>query len=113
VKIEKHQRGNVTIMVIQGVIKVGESASIFSNDLDTLLAEGSGEVLIDMSAIDYVDSTGLGELVGYLQRFEKEGRRLALLRPQTRILNLLKLTKLDSVFQIFETEDEAIAAMNG
>jgi anti-anti-sigma factor len=65
-------------------------------------------VLVDMSGIDNVDSTGLGELVGYLQRFEKEGRRMALLRPHSRILSLLRLTRLDEIFSIFEDRDEAI-----
>ena len=68
-------------------------------------------VLVDMSGIDHVDSTGLGELVGYLQRFEKEGRRLALLRPHQRILSLLRLTRLDEIFSIFEERGEAIEAL--
>jgi anti-anti-sigma regulatory factor len=50
-------------------------------------------------------------LVGYLQRFEKEGRRLALLRPHQRILSLLRLTRLDEIFSIFEDRGEAIEAL--
>ncbi len=110
-KITKSQQGSVEVVVIEGVIKLGESAQLFSDYLNELLAEGSDSVLIDMTGIDYVDSTGLGELVGYLQRFEGQGRRLALLRPQSRILNLLRLTKLDEVFQIFSDENEAIEAL--
>jgi len=113
VKIEKRQQDNVTVVVIEGVIKLGESAQLFSDYLNGLLEGDTGSVLIDMTGIDYVDSTGLGELVGYLQRFEGQGRRLALLRPQSRILNLLKLTKLDEVFPIFTVEDEAIKALKG
>ena len=112
-KIEKRQQDNVTVVVIEGVIKLGESAQLFSDYLNGLLEGDTGSVLIDMTGIDYVDSTGLGELVGYLQRFEGQGRRLALLRPQSRILNLLKLTKLDEVFPIFTVEDEAIKALKG
>ena len=112
-KIEKLQQGNVTIVIIEGVIKLGESARLFSDYLKALFEDDSGSVLIDMTGIDYVDSTGLGELVGYLQRFDGQGRRLALLRPQRRILNLLKLTKLDEVFQIFTDEGEAITALKG
>lgn len=112
-KIDKFQRDDVTVVIIEGVIKVGESASVFSDYLTGLIERGSGAVLLDMTGIDYVDSTGLGELVGYLQRFEDQGRRLALLRPQSRILNLLKLTKLDEVFQIFSDETEAVVALKG
>lgn len=112
-KIEKRQQDDVTVVIIEGVIKLGESARLFSDYLNDVIGSGTGSVLIDMTAIDYVDSTGLGELVGYLQRFEGQGRRLALLRPQTRILNLLKVTQLDKVFQIFTDDREAIEALKG
>ena len=112
-KIEKRQQDDVTVVIIEGVIKLGESARLFSDYLNELIEGDTGPVLIDMTAIDYVDSTGLGELVGYLQRFEGQGRRLALLRPQSRILNLLKLTQLDKVFQIFTNENEAIKDLKG
>lgn len=111
-KIEKRQQNDVTVVTIQGVIKLGESARLFSDYLKELIESDAGSVLIDMTEIDYVDSTGLGELVGYLQRFEDQGRRLALLRPQSRILNLLKLTMLDEVFQIFTDESKAITALS-
>ncbi|MCD4748804.1 MAG: STAS domain-containing protein [Thermoanaerobaculales bacterium] len=93
-KVESRERDGVTVVKMEGMIKLGESARSFSEYLQKLLDDGTSSVLVDMSEIDYVDSTGLGELVGYLQRFSAEGRRLALLRPHTRILNLLKLTKL-------------------
>ncbi len=112
-KIEKRQQDDVTVVVIEGVIKLGESSRLFSDYLNGLFEGNTGSVLIDMTGIDYVDSTGLGELVGYLQRFEGQGRRLALLRPQSRILNLLKLTKLDEVFPIFTDKAEAITALKG
>ncbi len=110
-KIERTEDGNVTVLVVEGVIKLGESARQFSEYLEDLLAHDVQAVVIDLSAIDYVDSTGLGELVGYLQRFTKEGRRLALLNPHQRILNLLKLTKLDEVFPIFESRSAAVSAL--
>ena len=113
VKIEKRQQDDVTVVVIEGVIKLGESARLFSGYLKELIDGDTGGVLIDMTEIDYVDSTGLGELVGYLQRFEDQGRRLALLRPQSRIRNLLKVTQLDKVFQIFTDEQEAVEALKG
>ena len=111
-KIDKKQHGDVTVVAIQGVIKLGESARLFSTYLQELLDHGTSSVLIDMSEIDYVDSTGLGELVGYLQRFSNQDRRLSLLKPRARILNLLKLTKLNEVFQIFDDEEIGIATLS-
>jgi anti-sigma B factor antagonist len=110
-EINRSEQGPVTVVRIQGVIKLGESARLFSKYLREILDNETGSILIDMSGIDYVDSTGLGELVGYLQRFSEQGRRLALMQPPTRILNLLKLTKLDEVFQIYDDEATGVAAL--
>jgi anti-anti-sigma factor len=107
--IEKSEEGSVTVVALEGVIRLGESAQTFSAYLEALLQEGAPAVLLDFSGIDHVDSTGLGELVGYLQRFSEQGRRLALLKPHRRILNLLKLTKLDEVFPIFDDRETALA----
>ena len=94
-EIERLEEKGVTVVAVRGVINFGESARQFSSYLADLLDSGVRAVVVDMSGIDHVDSTGLGELVGYLQRFEKEGRRLALLRPHRRILSRLRLTRLD------------------
>ena len=110
-EIERLEEKGVTVVAVRGVINFGESARQFSSYLKDLLDAGVPAVLVDMSGIDHVDSTGLGELVGYLQRFEKEGRRLALLRPHRRILNLLRLTRLDEIFLIFEERGKAIEAL--
>ncbi len=107
-EIERSEENGVTVVEVRGVINFGESARQFSSYLKELLDSGVPAVLVDMSGIDNVDSTGLGELVGYLQRFEKQGRRMALLRPHSRILSLLRLTRLDEIFSIFEDRDEAI-----
>ena len=111
-EIEKSVDGAVTIVGVRGVINFGESARQFSLYLQNLLDAGVPAVLVDMSGIDNVDSTGLGELVGYLQRFEKDGRRLGLLRPHRRIQSLLRLTRLDEIFPIFDDRDEAIEALS-
>lgn len=111
-QIERTDEKGVTVVAVRGFINFGESAQQFSAYLEELLAADVPVVLIDMSDIDHVDSTGLGELVGYLQRFEKEGRRLALFRPHTRILNLLRLTRLNEIFPIYEDRVAALAELN-
>ncbi|MGD9253122.1 MAG: STAS domain-containing protein [Holophagae bacterium] len=110
--IDRSDEQGVTVVEVRGVINFGESARQFSAYLDDLLKSGVPAVLVDMSGIDNVDSTGLGELVGYLQRFENEGRRLALLRPHRRILSLLRLTRLDEIFSIYEDRREAITGLS-
>lgn len=112
-RIERREDRSVTVLVIEGVIKLGESASTFSSYLEGLLEEGVRSVVIDLAGIDYVDSTGLGELVGYLQKYTERGRRLGLLNPRDRILNLLRLTQLDETFPIFDSLEQAVEAMSG
>src|SRR4030095_8878198 len=63
--VEKRRIEGMTLLRLEGVIKLGESAEFLSGTLERSLAEESGHVLIDFSAINYIDSTGIGELVGY------------------------------------------------
>ena len=70
-------------------------------------------MIVDFTKIDYIDSTGIGELVGYLGKFTNQNRKLILVNPSERIMKLLKLAKLDTVFKIYSTEEEAIAAESG
>jgi anti-sigma B factor antagonist len=112
VNIIKNRVDNVTVLDIQGVIKLGESAREFSSFLEKVLNEETGPVMINFEAINYMDSTGLGELIGYLQKFEDRQRKMALVKPSHRILALLKITKLDSIFRIFDSRDSALAYLN-
>jgi anti-sigma B factor antagonist len=98
-KIERAMENGITVVTVNGVIKLGESARQFSSYLQGILDEDGGPLLVDMNGIDYVDSTGIGELVGYLQRFADEGRSVRpACGPTQRVRNLLKLTRLDEVF---------------
>jgi anti-sigma B factor antagonist len=111
--IIKNRQGEVTLLDIQGVIKLGESAREFSSYLEKVLQDETGPVVINFEGINYMDSTGLGELIGYLQKFEDRQRKMVLVKPSHRILALLKITKLDTVFKIFESRDEALRYLVG
>jgi anti-sigma B factor antagonist len=108
--VEKKHADNFTILYVEGLIKLGESAEFFSSALENVLKNESSNVIIDFTKIDYIDSTGIGELVGYLGKFTTQNRKLILVNPSERIQKLLKLAKLDAVFKIYNTEEEAIAA---
>src|ERR687891_2860986 len=111
--VEKKHTENFTILYVEGLIKLGESAEFFSSALENVLKNESTNVIIDFTKIDYIDSTGIGELVGYLGKFTNQNRKLILVNPSERIMKLLKLAKLDAVFKIYVTEDEAISAESG
>jgi anti-anti-sigma factor len=107
--IEKRSRSNLTILDIEGAIKLGESAEFFSQTLENVLRNESTNVVIDFTRINYIDSTGIGELIGYLSKFGGEERQVMLVNPSDRILRLLKVVRLDKVFKIFPDEDSAVA----
>jgi anti-anti-sigma factor len=107
--IEKRSRGQVTVLDIEGAIKLGESAEFFSLALDNVLRKEKTNVVIDFSGINYIDSTGMGELIGYLSKFSGENRQVLLVNPSGRILKLLKVVRLDKIFRIFPDEDSAVA----
>ena len=111
--VEKKHLDNFTILYVEGLIKLGESAEFFSSALENVLKNESTNVIVDFTKIDYIDSTGIGELVGYLGKFISQNRKLILVNPSERIQKLLKLAKLDAVFKIYGTEDEAISAESG
>jgi anti-sigma B factor antagonist len=110
-EIERLDEDGTTVVTVRGVIKLGESASAFSNFLSDVLDQGRSPVLIDLEGIDYVDSTGLGELVGHLQRFEAQGRRMVFVNPARRLRKLFELTRLNEVVPIYDDMEQAKAGL--
>jgi anti-sigma B factor antagonist len=108
--VEKRRHGAHIVLRVEGVIRMGESAQFLTQALERLLAEEQGSVLIDLEHINYIDSTGIGELVGYFGKFRERERRLVLVKPAERIRKLLEIAKLDSVFPTYDDLDAALAA---
>jgi anti-sigma B factor antagonist len=107
--VEKRHLEGFTLLNVEGVIKLGESAQFFAQTLERTLSDDRGHVIIDFSGINFIDSTGIGELVGYLGRFRGFNRALVLVNPSDRIRKLLRVAKLDSLFPTYETVDAAMA----
>jgi anti-sigma B factor antagonist len=112
-RVNRSDEGGVTIVEVEGTIKLGESAQLFAKELQEVFDKTAGGVVIDFARIDYVDSTGIGELVGYLQRFTRANRRVALFRPHHRLEALLKLTRLETIFPIFWEREDALRFVRG
>ena len=100
------------VLEITGEVKLGESAVRLSAELASALSDSAVEgVVLDLENINYLDSTGLGELVGYLGRFQDSGKRLRLVKPNQTVVKLLQLTRLDEVFKIYPDEESALEGM--
>lgn len=107
--VEKRHLDGFTLLLVEGVIKLGESAQFFAQTLNRALDHDEGHVIIDFSKINYIDSTGIGELVGHLGRFRDQRRKLILVNPSERITKLLEVARLANLFPIYDTVDEAMA----
>lgn len=112
-EMKSFEEQGVTVLEVKGNIRLGESAQQFAAELQRLFNETRGGVVLDVAEIDYLDSTGIGEMVGYLQKFSKANRRIALFRPHQRLDALLKLTRLDTVFPVFLDREEALSFVRG
>jgi anti-sigma B factor antagonist len=112
-QVNRTEQDGVAIVEVEGTIKLGESAELFAKELQQVLEGSTGGVVIDFARIDYVDSTGIGELVGYLQRFTRANRRVALFRPHHRLEALLKLTRLETIFPIYWEREDALRFVRG
>ncbi len=108
--VEKRRIGPDTLLVVEGVIKMGESAVFFARALERVLEEEGRHVLVDMAQINQMDSTGIGELVGYLGKFTEARRRLILVSPSERVRRLLHVVQLDTLFPIYGSLEDALAA---
>ena len=111
-EIKRQDFDTYSVLSVEGPIMIGESTEKLERVLSDLLSDGVKTILIDFSGVNYIDSTGLGELVGFLERLRQQEGKLALVNPQDRILQLLKISGLDKVFPIYPDLDVAIRSVN-
>ena len=101
--------GDRTIVVVGGEIDV-YTAPKLREKLIELVSEGSYDVVVNLEGVDFLDSTGLGVLVGALKRVKAHDGSLSLICTQDKILKIFKITGLTKVFAIYSSEAEATGA---
>lgn len=106
--INTRQSGDVTIVDVAGRVTLGGGSVIFSNTARQLTGGGHKNLVFNMADISYLDSSGLGELVASLTIVSKQGGSLKLLNPSPRVKELLKITRVDKLFQVFDNEEAAV-----
>lgn len=102
--------GRVTILTLDGDLVIGEPESTFKRTVIRLLEEGKTNLLVDLKGIGFLDSSGLGALVRALTSAQKEGGQTKLLHAGPQIRKLLEMTKLDSVFELYEDQETAVSS---
>jgi anti-sigma B factor antagonist len=108
VKLNTRQVGDVTVIDAAGRITLGEGTSTLRDAIRETVAGGQKKVLLNLGEVNYIDSSGIGELVSAFTSVTNQGGQLKLLNLNKRIQDLLQITKLYTVFEAHDDEATAI-----
>ena len=108
--ITERRNGNVTILDLAGKITLGDDSIKLRNTLRNAVKEDKKNILLNLAEVKYIDSSALGELVGGYVSLQKNDGDLKLLHLTARISELMMITKLLTVFEVFENEEIAVAS---
>jgi len=100
--------GGVAIVDISGRIVLGEESASLRDTISDLLRKGHKQILLNLGAVDYIDSMGLGILVGAFASVRKQGAELKLLNLPSKVADVMQMTKLYTVFDIVNDEEAAV-----
>jgi anti-sigma B factor antagonist len=107
-KIVERQVGDVVILDLHGKILIGEGDDALREAVTKLSDTGKTKILLNLADVPYVDSAGLGEIVRTYTTVSRKGGKLKLLNLTKKIQDLLSITKLLTVFETYESENEAV-----
>ncbi len=108
-KTKVRMAGKVAVVDLSGKITIGEGDVVLREEVNKLLEGDVKSILLNLNGVSYMDSAGIGELVACYKRAAETGAKLKLLNPSGRVSDLLSLTKLQQVFDIYNEEKEALA----
>jgi anti-sigma B factor antagonist len=107
--ISQRNTSQVEILTLSGRLTLGEASSALRSAVRAAI-DRDRHLLVDLSAVSYIDSSGLGELVAGFASVSSRGRVMKLLKPHQRVDSMLQITKLYTTFEIFEDEPSALAS---
>jgi anti-sigma B factor antagonist len=106
--VKERQAGDVTILDMSGAVRIGQGSVALRDSVRTLVEGGKKRILLNLSGVNYIDSSGIGELIANFTTVSREGGQLKLLNLTDKIQNLLVITKLLTVFDSYDNEAEAL-----
>ena len=106
--ISERTVGDVTILDMDGKITIGEGSVALRTAIRRLLEESKKKILLNLARVGYIDSSGIGELVSSYTAINKELGQLKLLNLTQKLQDLLTITKLLTVFDVYDNEQEAL-----
>ncbi len=108
--IASREVDGVTVLDLSGRITLGEGSVQLRDAIRDLISKGSKSILLNLGDVNYIDSSGLGELVSAFTTAKNQAAALKLLKLNKKVHDLLQLTKLYTVFDIYDDEASAIAS---
>ena len=111
-KIESREVGHVSILDVRGRIVLGDEIHVLRDAVRSLVAEGKKKIILNLAEVDYLDSSGVGELVGSFTTVRNAGGELKLLNLTQKVQDVLHVTKLYTVFDIKDDEFTAVKSFD-
>ena len=106
--IDERSVGPVTILALSGRLVLDDGDALLRQRVDDLVTRGQLKIIADLTALDYVDSAGIGVLIAKYLSLRRKGGDLKLLRLSSRTHHALEITHLLTVFEAFESEEDAV-----
>ena len=107
-KIDERAVDGVTILDLQGKMLIGEGDELLREKINQLVENGTEKIVLNLAEVPYVDSAGLGEIVRCYTTVSRKNGKLKLLHLTKRIHDLLSITKLLTVFETYDSEEDAV-----
>ena len=111
-QIEERTVGDVLVLDVKSRITHGEGDEILKDKVNSLLNQGKKKIVLNLAEVPYIDSAGLGEIVRTYTTVSRQGGSLKLLALTKRITDLLAITKLLTVFETYESENDAVQSFS-
>jgi len=108
-RVQTQVSGDVFILRCDGRIVFGDEGAVLRERAGNMLS-GTPKIVVNLDGVDYIDSGGLGLLVGLFVSAKNRGGELKLVSPKKRITDVLRRTNLDTIFRVYGNDDEAVAA---
>ncbi|NOZ95338.1 MAG: STAS domain-containing protein [Acidobacteria bacterium] len=112
-RIATRSKENVVILDLEGRLVAGDGDLDLRTKLEELFDGAADAILVNFEQVRRMDSSGIGELVAGWKRGRKLGVRVAILRPGDRVRHTLHLSQILPLLEVYEDEDEAVAALRG
>lgn len=111
--LKTRKAGDVVVLDLSGKLTIGEPVLLLRETLRTQVSEGARKFILNLGEVNYIDSSGLGELVSSYTTIRNKSGDVKLLKLTSKTRDLLQMTKLLTVFDVYDDEGEALAALKG